>query len=372
MRPLRKNGMGETTSNSMKKICIAIPASHAWLWPQTCISSLLRYPPKAEGFEVQIVVVDNSWNWSPSIRGITETRLGDGVTIHNNTKLNKFHASALDDVIEHFEFDYLMALETDVVALHKDWLQWFVTMIEDGGRFAVGHWHHESFVNPSCTIYRGDVLREMNAWCKANTSEEQRWGDNFEKSMKLNPGDLGWVNGPFADKRGWPEGHRNALEPSGKSKGFGWYEPGQMLFHWATDRGYPYMVCNTSHTEVSGAPAQTIYGQNQPDLATDQLELHQLWERGYTAHLWGGTRALDIIKHSVSDQFVLKQTPIWLRREARFWLEAVDADVREKTIELIKTHGWHTQSLGGPGGVERDAEAARYVNSIYREAGIPI
>lgn len=355
----------------MRKILIAIPHSHSWLWTQTCLATLKKYPPKAAGFEGQIVVVNNS-PWSPSIKGISETVLGEGVTIHQNTKPNKFHASALDDVVDHFEFDYLMALETDVVALHADWLQWFVGMIEDGDRFAVGHWHHESFVNPSCTIYRGAVLREMNAWCKANTSDEMRWGDRFQNVMKLTPGDREWVCGPFADKRGWPEGTELKQRPSGQSKGFGWYEPGQMLHHWAVERGYPYMVCNTAHTEFNGAPAHTLYGKDQASATAGPLELHELWETAYTAHLWGGTRALDILKHPVSDQFVRNHTEYWLAREARFWLHAVPVEVQAQTINLIAEHGWHTTSIGGDPVNDRDREAAAFVTDIYRRAGIPL
>lgn len=355
----------------MRKICVVVPHSHSFFWTGTCLSTLKKYPPLANGFEVQIVVVDNS-PWSPSIKGITETRLGEGVTVHNNTKPNKFHASALDDVIDHFDFDYMMALETDVVALHQDWLQWFVDMIEDGGRFAVGHWHHERFMNPSCTIYRGSVLREMNAWCKSNTSDLMRWGHNFEKTMRLNPGDLAWVAGPFAEKRGFPEGATPVQRPSGQEKGFGWYEPGQMLFHWATNQGYPYMVCQTAHTEFNGAPAHTLYGKSQQEATPGPLELHELWERAYTAHLWGGTRALDILKHPVSDQFVQSHTEYWLAREARFWMNAVEPDIQAQTIELIREHGWHTRSIGGGPVEDRDREAAKFVSDIYRRAGIPL
>jgi len=356
----------------MRKIAVVIPHSHTWLWTSTCLATLKKYPPKANGFEVQVVLVDNSWDWSPSRRIATDTPLGDGVTVWNNTKPNKFHASALDDVIDNFDFDYMMALETDVVALHQDWLQWFVDMIEDGGRFAVGHWHHERFMNPSCTIYRGSVLREMNAWCKANTSHEMRWGQTFEKVMLLNPGDIAWVAGPFAEKRGFPEGSTPVQRPSGQEKGFGWYEPGQMLYHWATNQGYHYMVCNTAHTEFNGAPSHTLYGKAQNEASSGPLEMNELWERGYTAHLWGGTRALDILKHPVSDQFVLNHMDYWLQREARFFQQAVPQDIQAQIVSLIKEHRWHTRNIGGNPIEPRDHEAADFVESIYRKSGLPL
>ena len=183
----------------MKKVVVAIPHSHSWFWTQTCIASLARNPPRADGCEVEIVVVDNS-PWSPAIRGISDTVLGNHVEIVLNHKSNKFHASALDCVVEDFEFDYLMAMETDVLALRPTWLQWFMDLMKETD-FAVGMWHHESFVNPSCTLYRGDVLREMSKWCKGTLylpkpggsegtmsvapQDELCWGPEFRKFAPL-------------------------------------------------------------------------------------------------------------------------------------------------------------------------------------------
>ncbi len=356
----------------MKKIVVAIPHSHSWFWTQTCVAQLKKYPPIAKDFSIDIVVVDNS-PWSPAIKGITQTSLGDGVSVFANSKPNKFHASALDWVVDNLSFDYLMAFETDVVPLHADWLQWFVDCIEKSrDYFAVGHWHHEQFVNPSCTIYRGDVLKEMNAWCKANTSDEQRWGENFSKVMKLGPRDVEWVAGAFADKRGWPEGTVLDPAPSGQFKGFGWYEPGQMLHHWAVQHRYNYMECQTAHTMVDGCPVHTIYGVDQTYAPRRSLDFNELDNRGYAAHLWGGTRALDIIKHDVTDGFVKSHLEGWLTREARFWQQAVNPSIQEMTVELIKEHRWHTQGCGTPEVTQRDHNAADYVESIYRKAGIPL
>src|SRR6185436_6492690 len=180
----------------MKKIVVVIPHSHTWLWTQTCVAALHRNPPKANDCEVEICVVDNSYEWSPAIKGIAETKLGEGIKLWANHKANKFHASALDDIVDNVEFDLLMALETDVLALRPDWLQWFVDILGDQ-HFAAGHWHHEQFINPSCTLYRGSVLREMNAWCKANTKAELRWGNNFDDVLEIPEEDVAWIAGPF-------------------------------------------------------------------------------------------------------------------------------------------------------------------------------
>ena len=266
----------------MKKLVIAIPHSHTWFTTQTCVASLKKYPPIAEGLEVEIVLVDNS-AWSPSIKGVSETALGEGVTVFSNPKSNKFHASALDAVIENFEFDYLMALETDVFALHPDWLQWFVSQLGDTAM--TGAWHHEQFVNPSCTLYRGSVLREMDAWCKDLESMDMRWGENFEKTLGQPEEFRDWICGPFSDKRGFALNTKMAQSPSGKEKGAGWYEPGQMLFHWAADHGYTWLVCQYSDGWIEeGLPAHTIYGMDKQNVINRVMSFEEMESAGYTVH----------------------------------------------------------------------------------------
>lgn len=371
----------------MKKIVVVIPHSHTWFWLQTCVASLIRNLPRAEGFEVEVLVVDNS-PWSPAIRGICNTRLAElpGLHIVPNYKGNKFHASALDCVVEEQEFDYLMALETDVMALRPGWLQWFVGQMRPTD-FAVGMWHHEQFVNPSCTLYRGDVLREMNHWCKEHPDPNAlRWGPMFGRTAPLdnnlplseNPesvlqGLKDWIAGPFAEKRGWPAGTVLREPPSGQLKGPGWYEPGQQLHHWAVEAGYTYTVCPSVTTDVGGLPVQTLYGPGSPDPGR-QLEAVEmfgdLFGHAQTVHLWGGTRALDILKHPVTCNFVKSNTPNWLAREARFWRHVVPADVQAQTLDLIRQYGWHTTGQGSDHVSDRDREAAAFVKECYEHGGV--
>ena len=385
----------------MKKIVVAIPHSHSWFWTQTCISSLVRNPPVAEGCEVEIVVVDNS-PWSPAIRGITDTLLViDGLKetqlyIIPNHKSNKFHASALDCVVENFEFDYLMALETDVLALRPTWLQWFLDQLKETD-FAVGMWHHEQFVNPSCTLYHGSVLRKMLSWCRGYgksilhtgmpaeiaPQNELRWGPQFSLTAPLdnnlplseNPaavlqGMKDWIAGPFAEKRGWPAGTSLKERPSGQMKGPGWYEPGQQLHHWAVEQGHTYTVCPTLTTvRADNLPLQSMYGASMPD-PQRQLEAVEMFGNAEAAHLWGGTRALDILKHPVTCQFVLANTPGWLAREARFWREVVPPGVQAQTLDLIRKYGWHYTGQGSDHVSDRDRVAAAFVKECYAAGGV--
>jgi hypothetical protein len=378
----------------MKKIIVAIPHSHTWFWTQTCIASLLRNPPKADGCEVEIVVVDNS-PWSPAIRGLADTQRSEEnpnlwgthepvtVTIAQNYKGNKFHASALDCIVETMDFDYLMALETDVLALRPEWLRWLMWQMKDTD-FAVGHWHHENFINPSCTLYRGDVLRAMQTWCKENKEPDVlRWGPDFSCADPLDKNMPNWatheietmrdwIAGPFAEKRGFPPGTVLKETPSGQIKGPGWYEPGQMLHHWATNEGYTYTVCPTLTTKrADGMPLQTLYGSSMPDPGR-QLEAVELFGNAETAHMWGGTRALDILKHEVTCNFVGTNTPFWLEREARFWKAIVPVDVQAQTLELIRKYGWHYKGAGTPEVTDRDRAAVAMVQECYARGGVVI
>ena len=389
----------------MKKIIVVIPHSHSWFWTGTCVSSLKRCPPKANWpckFEVDIVVVDNS-PWSPAIRGITDTVLGEGVTVIPNHKSNKFHASALDCVVEDYEFDYLMALETDVLALRPTWLQWFVDQMRNTD-FAVGMWHHEQFVNPSCTLYCGDVLRTMNEWCKNHPDPDVlRWGPSFQNTAPLdnnlplseNPASVlqgmkNWIAGPFAEKRGWPAGTELIEQPSGQCKGPGWYEPGQQLHHWAVQAGHTYTICPSLTTfRTDRVPLQSMYGgwgdeeleKKYPPAGRmgignfmynhgRQLEAVEMFGNAQTAHLWGGTRALDILKHPVTCEFVKSNTPGWLAREARFWRAVVPADVQEQTLDLIRQWDWHITGQGSDHVSDRDRAAAAFVRECYSQGGV--
>lgn len=357
----------------MKKIVVVIPHSHTWFWTRTCLASLYVNPPVAKGYEVEVIVVDNS-PWSPASKGL------DVIT---NYKTNKFHASALDCVVEMLDFDLLMALETDVLALRSTWLQWFVDQLRPTD-FAVGHWHHEQFINPSCTLYRGSVLRDMAAWCLTEAPQDElRWGENFSLTAPLdnnlplseNPaavlqGLKSWIGGTFAEKRGWPEGTKLREAPSGQLKGPGWYEPGQQLHHFAVNVGHTYTVCPTMTTKRDDhLPLQTLYGSTMPD-PNRQLEAIELFGNAETAHMWGGTRALDILKHPVTCQFVQANTPMWLAREARFWRQVVPEAIQQQTLALIRKYGWHITGQGSDYVSDRDREAAEYVRSCYKEGGV--
>ena len=116
-------------------------------------------------------------------------------------------------------------------------------------------------------------------------------------------------------------------------------------------------------------PLQTIYGATMPD-PLRQLSAVELSGNGETVHLWGGTRALDIIKHDVTCDFVKSNTPFWLAREARFWRETVPTGIQKLTLDLIRHYGWYITGQGNDHVTDRDRTAAEYVRDCYARGGV--
>jgi len=341
------------------KIIITFAMSHTWLWPQTCLTQLKKFNPGVE--DCQIIVVDNAWDWSPAARGLG---LFD-VTVVNNQRQSKWHGTALDYIIDTFDADYLFTMESDVMVLRDGWLKWYLDKIQgvseegEAACYAVGHWHGEAFINPSATLYDMNVLKQAQAAFRANKDPMMYWGEDFQKSESIIPHYDKFLEdvGAFSEKRGFPPGTKMKCgNPTGQLRGPGWYEPAQQLHHWAVENGYGFIVANTIHEIDSERqiPIGTFY--------TDSTI-----EEANTVHLWGGTRALDILKHPVSDPTVLNNFEYWLEREARYWKMVVDPKIQAETIELIKKHGWYNRDM-----TERGAQAVRQIHAAYAKGGVSI
>lgn len=342
----------------MKKVLIGVPVSHTFFWPGICVSALQRFTTGVSDVEVEIVVVDNSWDWSAAARSVE-----DRVRVVQNPKVIKWHGSALDYLIETEEFDYLFAMESDVLILRDGWLSWYLEAAQPKD-FAVGAWHHEQFINPSATLYAREALKKMFAWCWANESDEAHWGPNFEQVRKVDPNEMA-ARGPFAERRGWAPGTVITPSPSGQLKGPQHYEPGQQLFHWAVNAGHAYSVLPTltERDEQRQIPIGTYYGPSRGE--------------AYAVHLWAGTRALDLLKHPVEDPCVRDNMSFWLQREAQIWLQYVPQDLQERTLRLIKDYGWRLQDHGslpkaqfGGHPARHFEEAVTLIESHYRAGGI--
>lgn len=58
------------------KVVVGLAHYGSWFLTQTCLAMLRRHPPVIGGAVAEVRVVDNSWDWSPSILGVTATEFG--------------------------------------------------------------------------------------------------------------------------------------------------------------------------------------------------------------------------------------------------------------------------------------------------------
>lgn len=358
----------------MIQIVVAIPMSHTWFWPQTCLTKLFKYKTGLEDkAKVAFFVVDNSWEWSPANKGIINiTKFSSNVFWVRNTKNSKGHATALDFIVEKCRTtdlfitkpDYLFAMETDVLVNRDGWLKWYFDKIQKNVNpkrvYACGHWHAEQFINPSATLYNIEILLQAEEDFKKNKDPNMYWGKNFQNSESVIPHDARFMEdvGPFSEKRGWPPGTVLKTQPTGQLRRAGWYEPGQQLHHWAVEKGYNYIVvpCNHEVHSERMIPIGTSYGSDP--------------YRPYIVHLWGGTRALDLLKRRVEDPTVLNNMEHWLKREATYWKSIVPLDIQKQTLELIKEYGWAKFENESEKEKERREKAIKIIQECYEKGGI--
>ena len=306
-----------------KKVTIVIPHGHTWKWTQVVVSSFKK---TKNNVDYDIMIVNNS-SWHNSIRGITETKLGEGVKVVDNWKPNRFHASALDCAIELIDTEYIFTAETDIMACKDGWLDWYLSFLEgEQKNVAVGYYWDEggyvhNYINPSATLYRTKPVQEFNKLCMDNHDYTMYFGEGFNQTMDIREMDqsyLSWT-GAFAEKRGFKQ-------KTGSDNGrlnAGWYEPGQQLYYWLEEQGYNLIKAPVDHRYFpfpDHVPEGTYYGG---------------YADPYYIHFWGGTRAWDRVKHDVNDGFVLKYENFWWEREDRIWKQVVDDDIRGKTENLI-------------------------------------
>lgn len=345
----------------MPKIIIAIPVAHNYLWQDSCLSQLLKFDPGIH--DIQVVIVSNSHDWSPSINNMVNLSMQEDlpfpVEVAMNDRHSMWHGTALDYVVEYYDSDYLFTMEPDVLVLSDDWLLWFVALMsEQDNCFSVGHWHEEgSYINPSATLYRMDLLKESFQEFRSNQDPNMYWGQNFSRQENILAHYAGFLDdvGPFSEKRGWKPGTKlKGPAPSGQLRGYGWYEPAQQVHHWAVEKGCSYVQVPCRHDiHLSRAiPIGTFYGKD-PDF--------------HIAHLWGGTRALDLLKHPVTDPTVGNNMDFWLEREAQIWNQVVPEDRKEVTRKLIRDVGWFKKPMSA-----REEQAVRTILGYYEKGGLKL
>lgn len=326
----------------MPRIVVAITHSYTWFWTQACLAALKRTLAEgaADGFGVEIVVVDNSWENSPSIYGVTKTRLGEGVRVVENKVLHS-HSVAIDIAFKSsWPMDYFVPIDSDCIVMRPSWLTEFLSRLRPTD-YGIGALHSELGVCCSFALYNAQAVKRMADASAANPDRHFRWGDGFALSEPIPDGHEEILKGPFSDRRGWPPGTVLRERPAGLTRGPGWYEPGQMFHFWALEAGYTYSICpsRTIRDDARGIPLGTFYGVD-PALPMGYNECR---DACWAVHFWGGTRAQDMVNlqgGSLTDPAIISNIGFWLEREAGWWMNQVPADVRAETLNLIREYGW--------------------------------
>lgn len=317
----------------MSKVAIALSHGHAAKWLQVIIHTLktMDNDTKAD------IYVAATWPGHPSIKAITETSLGENVTIHECVKRRQSHATGLDEILEKITplgYEYMFCTETDCMACKPGWLDWFVSQIESKENCAMaGFFWNEGTnhynINPSATLYRVDVLARYHKEVLDNM-EGMFWhprGNRADTDAGMDP-TIKEVAGVFSETRGIksPNSEQEKQILQGVPQA-AWFEPGAWLYYRSLGE-YEHVAVPVDHIyrQWAGgrAPEGTFYGGKADP---------------YFIHFWGGTRAWDHLKHPVSDRFVKGCSPQWLDREHYVWQNVVPNEHKAIVTEIYSELG---------------------------------
>jgi len=317
----------------MSKVAIGIAHGHAAKWLQTSIYSLQRTKNKTKAD----IYVAHTWPGYPSIKGITETPLGEGVTVFDCKLRRQSHATGLDEILDLIadrDYDYFFAMEDDCMAVKDGWLDWYVNFLEADPKIGMagffwieGNNHYN--INPSATLYRKDMLLQYHKEVREN-NEGMFWHPRGNRSetdggMDSNIKD---VAGVFSETRGLknpsPQQKEEILKGVPQAA---WFEPGAWLYYRSIGDYHSVRVpVEHVYMQYKGgrAPEGTYYGSKAEPCMI---------------HWWGGTRTWDHLKHPVTDRFVGGCSPQWIDREHSIWMQVVPVEYRMKMDEIHKEMG---------------------------------
>ena len=283
----------------MNKIAIGMTHGHTAKWLQTVIHSIKNNPNEV----ASDIYVACSWPGHPSIKALTETPLGEGITLIECKRRLHSHATGLEEILEGVwdkNYSYLFTCETDCRAMRPGWLDWFYNFLKEAPYIGVAGFFWEEGtnhynINASGTLYRMDMLKQYHTEAR-NNNEDIFWhprGNRMGTDAGMDP-TIKDVVGCFAETRCIKNPTPAQLEPILKGIPFAsWFEPGAWLYaRLQGEWGEVRVPCDHIYTHEPGVytPEATYYGGK---------------ENPYFVHYWGGTRAHDWKKHPINDSFVL-------------------------------------------------------------------
>ncbi len=145
----------------MKKLTIAFAHAFTWRWTAIAVHALKKFQFPLEH---EIIVVDNSPS-DPSIKCLTETRLGEGVKIIQGDPDLPSHGQALSLAYEACDSDWFFTSESDALPVVDSWGNEYVKASADfdyiGPYMALAG---GKFIHPCGAMGHRKVIEAAKAW----------------------------------------------------------------------------------------------------------------------------------------------------------------------------------------------------------------
>lgn len=310
-----------------KAATVVIPHAFTSRWTQTAVSSLKQHKNEAS---FDIIVVDNSSHHA-SIRGITETSVGEGVkVILPKDPIRGGHQLALDHAIDFVDTPWFVAWETDVVVHRDGWLDWLLSFVKDeyvaivGWYWSIGSDDNRHYISPAGALYRTSILKNLKQECNNNQDLAVCYGRDMSKRINLAT-DYPHTAGRFIPERNWG--------PFSECRGFGNVYPFQRA-QWVPEPGnWIYNRC-VMQWECIHVPGELVVNDECPELGLPHKHTYvgQSDAEAYYRHYWAGTVSHNFDKHKIPTHEISK-TKWWLTREYKLWNEIVPEDAQEYVLK---------------------------------------
>ncbi len=311
---------------------VVIPAAFAARWLQICVAALKQHK-NATDFD--ILIVDNSPG-HPSIKTITETRLGEGVKVVDPPAPNiAGHQVALDMAIDMVETPWFITWETDVQVLRDGWLDWLLSFAKDeyvaiiGWYWAGDYADDRHYISPAGALYRTRILKMLKEECLRNKDMAVCYGRKMDKRIDIMK-EYPHTGGKMINMGIWG--------PFLESRGFGNVYPySNQKDHWTPEPGnWVYNRCSMQW-EVIHLPGRFVVNdeiKNAVNLGVPYkyTDVGPEGEEAYFRHHWAGTVSKNFVKHKIPP-WDMEKMQFWLKREYRIWEEVVPEDVRKLTLK---------------------------------------
>jgi hypothetical protein len=314
------------------KYCsIVVPYAHTPVWIQICVAAFKAFKNDRDA---DILIVDNClYGRGESIKAITETALGEGVTVIPQCKqvadgrYYTSHAAGIDYAIPFIKTPYMFSTESDVTPVRDGWLDWYASFVQDEGTAMVGwFWPARHYINPSWTLLNMRILRLIEAEVKNNKETTFVKGEGYRERFKQEH----WESlikddllGPFSEVRGF----NNGLDiPGGVNHNVPAYghDTGSWLYYRLSNQ---YECVRVPGDEVPMPDYQAIGAQPTKYQFVGPSEAE-----AYLLHHGAGTVSHNYEKHLIFTEWEALCIEWWLRREYRLWEEIVPEFVRKESL----------------------------------------